>query len=99
MRLENRTNATEQALCVAANILGENRRYEPIPYFWTDQFGTKLQVHGRPAADLTVAEGTVGERFVAHYRDAGRIVGVLGWNAPKQTRAHRDRNLAREGRI
>ncbi|WP_427884985.1 NAD(P)/FAD-dependent oxidoreductase [Kribbella sp. GL6] len=99
VRLENRTNATEQALCVAANIIGDHQPYRPIPYFWTDQFSTRIQVHGRPSADLTVAEGTIGERFVAHYRDAGRIVGVLGWNAPKQTRAHRDRNLAREGRI
>ncbi|GAA1608427.1 MULTISPECIES: NAD(P)/FAD-dependent oxidoreductase [Kribbella] len=89
VRLENRTNATEQALCVAANIVGEHQPYRPVPYFWTDQFGTKLQLHGRPSADLMVAEGTVGERFVAHYRDAGRIVGVLGWNTPKQTRAHR----------
>ncbi|GAA3119869.1 NADPH-dependent 2,4-dienoyl-CoA reductase/sulfur reductase-like enzyme [Kribbella aluminosa] len=89
VRLENRTNATEQALCVAANILGERQPYRPIPYFWTDQFSTRLQVHGRPSADLTIAEGNIGERFVAHYRDAGRIVGVLGWNAPKQTRAHR----------
>jgi NADPH-dependent 2,4-dienoyl-CoA reductase/sulfur reductase-like enzyme len=89
VRLENRTNATEQAMCVAANILGEKQPYRPIPYFWTDQFGAKLQVHGRPAADLTIAEGNIDDRFVAHYREDGRIVGVLGWNAPKQTRAHR----------
>ncbi|HZX04582.1 NAD(P)/FAD-dependent oxidoreductase [Kribbella sp.] len=97
VRLENRTNATEQALCVAANIMGEHQPYRPVPYFWTDQFGTKLQVHGRPSADLTIAEGTIGERFVAHYRDAGRIVGVLGWNAPKQTRTHRMHLISGEG--
>ncbi|TCC35648.1 NAD(P)/FAD-dependent oxidoreductase [Kribbella speibonae] len=92
LRLENRTNATEQALCVAANILGAAQPYRPIPYFWTDQFGTKIQVHGRPSADaaVTIAEGNVADRFVAHYRRDGRIVGVLGWNAPKQTRLHRE---------
>ncbi|RZT28179.1 NAD/ferredoxin-dependent reductase-like protein [Kribbella sp. VKM Ac-2569] len=92
LRLENRTNATEQALCVAANILGETQPYRPIPYFWTDQFSTKIQVHGRPSADadVTIAEGNVADRFVAHYRRDGRIVGVLGWNAPKQTRQHRE---------
>lgn len=92
LRLENRTNATEQALCVAANIMGEEQPYRPIPYFWTDQFGTKIQVHGRPSADadVTIAEGDVADRFVAHYRRDGRIVGVLGWNAPKQTRLHRE---------
>ncbi|MFC9693838.1 NAD(P)/FAD-dependent oxidoreductase [Kribbella sp. NPDC056951] len=92
LRLENRTNATEQAACVAANILGENRCYTPIPYFWTDQFSTKIQVHGLPSADaeITVAEGAIDERrFVTHYRRDGRTVAVLGWNMPKQTRLHR----------
>jgi NADPH-dependent 2,4-dienoyl-CoA reductase/sulfur reductase-like enzyme len=92
LRLENRTNATEQAACVAANILGENRSYTPIPYFWTDQFATKIQVHGLPSADaeVIVAEGGIAERrFVTHYRRDGRTVAVLGWNMPKQTRLHR----------
>ncbi|WP_405056120.1 FAD-dependent oxidoreductase [Kribbella sp. NBC_01505] len=93
LRLENRTNATEQAACVAANILGESRSYTPIPYFWTDQFATKIQVHGIPSADaeVTVAEGAIGDRrFVTHYRRDGRTVAVLGWNMPKQTRLHRE---------
>lgn len=93
VRLENRTNATEQALCVAANILGEQQPYRPVPYFWTDQYRTKIQVHGTPSGDLTVAEGNLDGRFVAHYREHGRIVGVLGWNAPKQTRVHRQHLL------
>ncbi|WP_432888730.1 NAD(P)/FAD-dependent oxidoreductase [Kribbella sp. CA-245084] len=92
VRLENRTNATEQAMCVAANILGDEQPYRPIPYFWTDQFAVKIQVHGRPSADaeVTVAEGNIGERFVAHYRRGGRVTAVLGWNMPKQTRLHRE---------
>ncbi|MFI5696031.1 NAD(P)/FAD-dependent oxidoreductase [Kribbella sp. NPDC051586] len=93
LRLENRTNATEQALCVAANILGEPQPYRPIPYFWTDHFTTKIQVHGRPSADadVTIAEGNITDgRFVAHYHRDDRLVAVLGWNMPKQTRAHRE---------
>lgn len=93
VRLENRTNATEQAICVAANILGDQQPYRPIPYFWTDQFAVKIQVHGRPFADaeVTVAEGNVADgRFIAHYHRDGRLVAVLGWNLPKQTRAHRE---------
>ncbi|MFI0773475.1 NAD(P)/FAD-dependent oxidoreductase [Streptomyces sp. NPDC021212] len=46
LRLENRTNATEQAGHVAAAILGESRPYTPVPYFWTDQFDVKIQVYG-----------------------------------------------------
>jgi NADPH-dependent 2,4-dienoyl-CoA reductase/sulfur reductase-like enzyme len=92
MRLENRTNATEQADAVAANILGEDRAYLPVPYYWTDQFDVKLQVHGLIHADaeVTVVDGDVATgRFVARYQRDGRTTGVLGWNMPKQIRLHR----------
>ncbi|MFG1684409.1 NAD(P)/FAD-dependent oxidoreductase [Nonomuraea sp. NPDC049269] len=92
LRLENRTNATEQAMTVAANVLGEEQPYCPVPYFWTDQFDAKLQVHGvLPVdAEVTVVEGDpANRRFVALYRRDGRVTGVLGWNMPKQTRLRR----------
>jgi NADPH-dependent 2,4-dienoyl-CoA reductase/sulfur reductase-like enzyme len=96
VRLENRTNATEQAAAVADNVLGVPRRYAPVPYFWTDQFDAKLQVHGVLAADATVSvvEGdTAARRFVALYERDGEAVGVLGWNMAKQARLHRQRHL------
>jgi NADPH-dependent 2,4-dienoyl-CoA reductase/sulfur reductase-like enzyme len=92
LRLENRTNATEQAGVVAANILGADQAYTPVPYFWTDQFDAKIQVHGAlPAdADVTVVEGDpANRRFVARYERNGSVTGVLGWNMPKQTRLRR----------
>ncbi|MGW2331998.1 NAD(P)/FAD-dependent oxidoreductase [Streptomyces sp. NPDC001700] len=97
LRLENRTNAVEQAAAVAGNILGEEKPYTPVPYFWTDQFDAKIHVHGRPSpdAEVTVVEGAVEDRrFVAQYRRQGRVTGVLGWNMPKQTRLHRQALLA-----
>lgn len=100
VRLENRTNATEQAAAVAGNILGEDRPYTPVPYFWTDQFNARIQVHGTPSADAEVEIVEGGEedrRFVALYRRNGRPVGVLGWNMPKQTRLHRQRLLDAAG--
>ena len=92
LRLENRTNATEQAGVVAANILGADQAYTPVPYFWTDQFDAKLQVHGvlPTDADVTVVEGDpANRRFVARYERSGTVTGVLGWNMPKQTRLRR----------
>ncbi|MFD1543459.1 NAD(P)/FAD-dependent oxidoreductase [Nonomuraea guangzhouensis] len=92
LRLENRTNATEQAMTVASNVLGDDQPYCPVPYFWTDQFDAKLQVHGvLPVdAEVTVVEGDpANRRFVALYRRDGRVTGVLGWNMPKQTRLRR----------
>ncbi|MDX8029084.1 FAD-dependent oxidoreductase [Lentzea sp. BCCO 10_0856] len=90
LRLENRTNATEQGIAVAGNILGADEPYTPVPYFWTDQFDAKIHVHGFVGPDVSVAEGSVAERrFVAHYHRDGELVGVLGWNMPKQARQHR----------
>ncbi|MEV7038439.1 FAD-dependent oxidoreductase [Amycolatopsis sp. NPDC051061] len=89
VRLENRTNVTMQAAAVAGVILGADEPYVPVPYFWTDQFDAKLQVHGfLPVdADVEVVEGDVSaRRFVARYRSGGVITGVLGWNMPKQAR-------------
>ncbi|MFG3338307.1 NAD(P)/FAD-dependent oxidoreductase [Glycomyces sp. NPDC048151] len=92
LRLENRTNATEQAGVVAANILGEGVPYAPVPYFWTDQFNVKIQVYGLPSlhAETEVVEGDPADgRFVARCSENGRVSAVIGWNMPKQTRLRR----------
>ena len=92
IRLENRTNATEQAQVVAGAILGEDRPYLPVPYFWTDQYDAKIQVHGMLpiGAEVDVVDGDVSSRrFVARYRSDGVVTGVLGWNMPKQARLRR----------
>ncbi|SEF37965.1 Reductase C-terminal [Amycolatopsis pretoriensis] len=92
LRLENRTNATEQAAAVAGNILGEDRSYTPVPYFWTNQFDARIHVHGTlsAAAEVSIVEGDVAAgRFVARYRRGREVVGVLGWNMPKQARQRR----------
>jgi 3-phenylpropionate/trans-cinnamate dioxygenase ferredoxin reductase subunit len=94
IRLENRTNAAEQAIAVAADVLGAGEPYSPIPYFWTDQHGIRIQVHGTiPAtARLRITDGDpLSERFVAVAltSDEERPVGVLGWGMPKQTRLRR----------
>ncbi|MGM1061686.1 NAD(P)/FAD-dependent oxidoreductase [Saccharothrix sp. Mg75] len=96
LRLENRTNATEQATAVADDVLGAGRPYAPVPYFWTDQFDARLQVHGvlTPGATVSVVDGDVAaRRFVALYERGGEAVGVLGWNMPKQARQLRQRLL------
>jgi NADPH-dependent 2,4-dienoyl-CoA reductase/sulfur reductase-like enzyme len=92
LRLENRTNATEQAVAVAGNILGEDRPYTPVPYFWTHQFDARIHVHGILSADaeVSIVEGSPESgRFVARYRRGGAVTGVLGWNMPKQARQWR----------
>lgn len=85
MRVEHRMNATEQAMAVAANLLGDNRPFAPVPFFWTDQYDTKLQAYGTfpPNAEPQVAQGDPREgRFITAFADNGVVTGVLGWNAP-----------------
>ncbi|WP_306119582.1 MULTISPECIES: FAD-dependent oxidoreductase [unclassified Roseitalea] len=45
-RLESVQNAHDQAGVVAANIMGRDMRYEPTPWFWSDQYDMKLQIAG-----------------------------------------------------
>ena len=46
IRLESVQNAIDQAECVAVNIMGEGKDYVPEPWFWSDQYDTKLQIAG-----------------------------------------------------
>ncbi|MGQ4434432.1 MULTISPECIES: NAD(P)/FAD-dependent oxidoreductase [unclassified Streptomyces] len=56
------------------------------PYFWSDQYGVKIQFAGHSAGadSVTVEEGAPGDRsFLAVYRSAGRPVAVLAMNQPR----------------
>ncbi len=46
IRLESVQNANDQGDCIAANMLGEQRIYDPKPWFWSDQYDIKLQIAG-----------------------------------------------------
>lgn len=45
-RLESVQNAIDQAEAAARIIAGEEIDYVPVPWFWSDQFETKLQIAG-----------------------------------------------------
>ena len=46
VRLESVHNAIEQGKTVASSIIGEMASYDQVPWFWSDQYGTKLQIVG-----------------------------------------------------
>jgi 3-phenylpropionate/trans-cinnamate dioxygenase ferredoxin reductase component len=46
IRLESVQNAIDQAEAVAANMLGAGKAYAPVPWFWSDQYDSKLQIAG-----------------------------------------------------
>ncbi|MET8053444.1 FAD-dependent oxidoreductase [Streptosporangium sp. NPDC005286] len=93
MRLEHRMNATEQGIAAARNLLdGDVAVFAPMPYSWTDQYETKIQIHGviPSHAELVVAEGDLdGDRFTVLYRAGSRTHAVLTWNDPKSARRYR----------
>jgi 3-phenylpropionate/trans-cinnamate dioxygenase ferredoxin reductase component len=86
MRVEHRMNATEQGSAAAVNLLkGDVQPFAPLPYFWSDQYTVKIQVHGHlsDGADATIEEGSPADgKFVALYRKDGAPTAVVGWNSP-----------------
>ena len=90
-RIEHWEHAIAGGEAAARRLLAERRGeepavFDPIPWFWSDQYDRKIQLAGRPEAtdDLRVVHGSVEEfRFVAMYGRGGRLVGVLGMNRPR----------------
>ena len=93
MRVEHRMNATEQGSAAAVNLLkGDVQPFAPLPYFWSDQYTVKIQVHGHRVADAEAAieEGSPADgKFVALYRSEGAPTAVLGWNSPARLMRYR----------
>ncbi|MER5538887.1 NAD(P)/FAD-dependent oxidoreductase [Streptomyces mirabilis] len=94
MRLEHWTSAAEQGALAARNALNPQaaRGYATVPYFWSDQYDTRIQFVGVPDADeITVVEGDI-ERdrlWVALYRAGDRLVGALAVNRPTEIMKYR----------
>lgn len=88
MRVEHWTNAVEQARHAVSTLLapaGEAKPFESVPMFWSDQFDIKIQGAGRPKPgdELSVVRrGPDGEKLIALYSRAGRLVGAVAFNQP-----------------
>jgi NADPH-dependent 2,4-dienoyl-CoA reductase/sulfur reductase-like enzyme len=87
MRVEHWTNAVEQARHAVGTLLGEPSEAKPFssaPMFWSDQFDIKIQGAGRPRPtdDLSVIGPMEGDKLVALYTRAGRLVAAVAFNRP-----------------
>jgi NADPH-dependent 2,4-dienoyl-CoA reductase/sulfur reductase-like enzyme len=91
MRVEHWTNAAEQGALAATNLVhvaaGESPEpYEPLPFFWSDQFEHRIQFLGRASADddVRVVAGSIADgKFLTLFGRNGRLHGALGVNAPR----------------
>jgi NADPH-dependent 2,4-dienoyl-CoA reductase/sulfur reductase-like enzyme len=86
LRIEHWTNANEHGAIVAADILGLPPPAMQVPYVWSDQYGHRIQIAGRPATGrLAALQGTAaGGDLVALY--AGEAGGLVGGVAVDDTR-------------
>jgi 3-phenylpropionate/trans-cinnamate dioxygenase ferredoxin reductase component len=94
VRVEHWTSAAGQARAVAATIAGEPVSYDEPSYFWSDQFGLRLQHVGHAEAWRTVEMDGSADAFTARYVDGdGHLLAALAVNRTRDLAALR-RELA-----
>ena len=78
LRLECVQNAIDQAKAVAAAMLGKPQPYDPVPWFWSDQYELKLQMAGLSEGydDARTAGDVAAARFSVEYRRNGKLIAV-----------------------
>jgi 3-phenylpropionate/trans-cinnamate dioxygenase ferredoxin reductase subunit len=86
LRLESVPNAMEQARVAAANMVGGDKVYASIPWFWSDQYELKLQMVGFSAdGDTQVVRGDMdANAFAVFYLKDGKVVAADAVNSPKE---------------
>ncbi len=83
IRLESVGNAIDQAECVAENILGANKEYQAKPWFWSDQYDTKLQIAGlNTGYDRIVTRGSGSDASFWYYQ-GDKLLAVDAMNDPR----------------
>jgi 3-phenylpropionate/trans-cinnamate dioxygenase ferredoxin reductase component len=87
VRLESVQNAIDQAKAAAAAMLGKPAPYDPVPWFWSDQYEIKLQIAGLLDGydQVDVVGDPTTAKFSAEYRKSGRLIAV---DAINDGRAH-----------
>jgi 3-phenylpropionate/trans-cinnamate dioxygenase ferredoxin reductase subunit len=88
LRVEHWQNAMQQGAAAARSILGRRDPYDPVPWFWSDQYGMNLQYAGfHQRSDRLVVRGSVADRtFLAFYMNGGRVESIVSINRGKELR-------------
>ena len=86
IRVEHWDNALRGPETVATNVLGGTAVHDPVPYFWSEQFGRMVQYIGRHSgADQLVLRGDLTEAsWSAVWLDASaQVTAVLAVGKPR----------------
>lgn len=95
VRVEHWTNAAEGGAACARNLLAGTAGaapYDPVPFFWSDQYSTKIQMIGLAEADdeVVVVSGSGEEgKMIALYRSGDRLGAVLTFSQPAKLMGYR----------
>ncbi|WOH52478.1 NAD(P)/FAD-dependent oxidoreductase [Bradyrhizobium sp. sBnM-33] len=81
IRLEAWRNARQQGAAAAANMLGANRPYENVPWFWSDQYDETLQIAGLCREEYVPVARSLGPKGQLFFYLAadGRLVAACGF--------------------
>ena len=84
IRLESVPNAIDQAEIVAENIMGAGKDYTAKPWFWSDQYDTKLQIAGLNAGyDSVVTRKGDSDAISFWYYNGETLLAVDAANDPR----------------
>jgi 3-phenylpropionate/trans-cinnamate dioxygenase ferredoxin reductase component len=85
LRFEHWDVALHAPEVVAANVLGGDEVYDPVPYFWSEQFGRMVQYAGYHGdAERLVWRGDpAGPAWAACWLAVGRLVAILTVDRPR----------------
>ena len=85
IRLESVQNAIDQAEAVAENILGSHKAYNPLPWFWSDQYNIKLQIAGlNTGYDKVIIRNNIKDMSLSHwYFKSEKPISVDAINDPR----------------
>lgn len=84
LRLESVGNAIDQGQLIAKIITGQEISYHPKPWFWSDQYDTKLQIAGLSKGHDNVVVRKTNDTSVSFwYFREGRLIAIDAMNDPR----------------
>ncbi|MGN9839525.1 NAD(P)/FAD-dependent oxidoreductase [Nonomuraea sp. H19] len=85
LRVEHWDTALNAPEVAAATLLGEDAVYDPVPYFWSEQFGHMVQYAGHhPAGERLLYRGDPDGKWSAVWLTAGgTLAAVLAVDRPR----------------
>ncbi|MES0812964.1 FAD-dependent oxidoreductase [Roseibium sp. SCPC15] len=85
VRMESVQNAIDQAKAAAQALLGQEVDYDPLPWFWSDQYDIKLQIAGLSEGydDTVVVGAPDNNKFYVAYLNSGQLIAVDSINSPR----------------